>query len=171
MRKISLAAALLAAGAAPAAHAQDQRTIIARFDDSTISRLLLDVEAQFQIEPGAEGANVYRARAGEGIAFTVSPRACSAQNGCAGLLLIAVFTLDPGAVPQDLDQRLHRYNDVNPNAKVYRADSNAIVLQGYINSAFGISYRNAQAQLLVFGQEIGKLRDALGSMDEADESR
>lgn len=170
MWKIGLALALLVAGAAPPAFAQDQRAVIARFDDSTISRLLLDVEAQFQIEPGAEGVNVYRARAGEGIAFTVSPRACSEQNGCAGLLLIAVFTLDPGSVPEDLDQQLHRYNDVNPNAKVYRAESNVLVLQGYINSAFGISYRNAQAQLLVFGQEIGKLRDTLGAMGEADES-
>ncbi|MEQ8411490.1 MAG: hypothetical protein RIB52_08040 [Erythrobacter sp.] len=171
MHKIVLAVAFFLVWAASPVAAQDQRAIVARFDDSTISRLLLDVNAQFQIQPGAEGVNVYRARAGEGIAFTVSPGACSDKSGCLGLVLVAVFTLDDGSRPPDLDQRLHRYNDVNPNAKVYRADRNVVVLQGYINAAYGISYRNAQAQLLVFGQEIGKLRDTLGAMGEAGESR
>ena len=41
-----------------------------------------------------------------------------------------------------------------------------MILQSYLNAAFGVSYANAQAQLLVFGQEIGKLREALTAFSE-----
>lgn len=143
------------------ASSQNQQQVVAQFSDSTISRLLLDVQADFTIEAGADGQKVFRAQAEGGIAFTLSPRACSAENGCVGLLMIAVFTRSDGRSLSELDALLNRYNDLNPNGKVYRMEDGTVVLQGYVNSAFGISYANAQAQILVFGREITQVREAL----------
>ena len=151
--------------AAPA-HAQSQQQVVAQFNDSTVSRLLLDVQANFNIEAAADGAKIFRAQADGGIAFTLSPRACSAEAGCVGLLLIAIFTRSDSRNLGELDALLHRYNDLNPNGKVYRMENGTVVLQGYINAAYGISYANAQAQLLVFGQEIAKLRKTLTDFGE-----
>ena len=83
-----------------------------------------------------------------------------------GLLLIAIFTRSDSRNLGELDALLHRYNDLNPNGKVYRMENGTVVLQGYINAAYGISYANAQAQLLVFGQEIAKLRKTLTDFGE-----
>jgi hypothetical protein len=150
---------------APAA-AQNQPQVVARFNDATISRLLLDVQANFNIEAGPEGSKVYRAQAEGGIAFTLSPRACSAENGCVGLLLIAVFSGADTSRLGELDRVLNRYNDLNPSGKVYRTDEGIVVLQGYINAVYGISYPNAQTQLLLFGEEIVKVRDTLNAFSE-----
>lgn len=148
------------------AQAQNQPQVVAQFNDATISRLLLDVQANFNIEAGPDGAKIFRAQADGGIAFTLSPRACSAETGCVGLLLIAVYTRSDSRNLGELDVLLHRYNDLNPNAKVYRMDDGTVILQGYINAAYGVSYANAQAQLLVFGQEITKVRQTLTDFSE-----
>lgn len=148
------------------AQAQNQQQVVTQFNDSTISRLLLDVQATWDIEAGAEGQKVYRASADGGIAFTLSPRACNDDGGCVGLLLIAVFTRNDQRSLAELDQLLNRYNDMNPNGKVYRTNEGVVVLQGYMNAAYGISYSNAQSQLLVFGQEITKLRQVLTAFGE-----
>ena len=148
------------------AQAQNQPQVVSQFNDSTISRLLLDVQANFDIEAGPEGTKVFRASANGGIAFTLSPRACSAEAGCVGLLLIAVFTRNDKRSLAELDALLSRYNDLNPNGKVYRMEDGTVVLQGYVNAAYGISYANAQSQLLVFGQEITKVRETLTAFSE-----
>lgn len=160
--------AVLGAGLllATPAQAQAQQQVVTQFNDATVSRLLLDVQTNFNIEAGPNGEKVFRAQADGGIAFTVSPRACSPENGCAGLLMIAVFTRSDSRNLGELDALLNRYNDLNPNGKVYRMDDGMVVLQGYINAAYGVSYANAQAQLLVFGQEIGKVRDTLTAFGE-----
>ena len=157
------AAAILSA---TPAQAQAQQQVVTQFNDSTISRLLLDVQAGFNIEGGANGEKVYRAQADGGLAFTLSPRACSPENGCVGLLMVTVFTRSDSRNLGELDALINRYNDLNPNAKVYRMDDGTVVLQGYINAAYGISYTNAQAQLLVFGSEIVKVRDTLTAFGE-----
>lgn len=161
-----MAAAALALIVTAPVQAQNQPQVVTQFNDSTVSRLLLDVRANFNIEAGAEGQKIFRAQADGGIAFTLSPRACAAETGCAGLLMIAVFTRKDSRNLGELDALLSRYNDVNPNGKVYRMENGTVVLQGYINAAFGISYANAQAQLLVFGQEIAKVRETLTAFGE-----
>lgn len=166
LKKWLAGAALAATLTAAPAQAQSQQQVVTQFNDATISRLLLDVQTNFNIEAGPEGQKIFRAQAEGGVAFTVSPRACSAENGCVGLLLIAVFTRSDGRSLSDLDALLNRYNDLNPNGKVYRMQDGTVVLQGYVNAAFGVSYSNAQAQLLVFGGEIGKVRDALTAFSE-----
>jgi hypothetical protein len=148
------------------AQAQNQPQVVTQFNDSTISRLLLDVQANFNIESGPNGEKVYRAQADGGIAFTLSPRACAEESGCVGLLLIAVFTRSDSRNLGELDALLNRYNDLNPNGKVYRMEDGTVVLQGYINSAYGVSYANAQAQLLLFGQEIVRVRQTLTAFSE-----
>ena len=40
-------------------------------------------------------------------------------------------------------------------------ENGVVVLQSFINAQSGISYANARAQLLVFGQEIVKVRKTL----------
>lgn len=176
-----LLTALFAAIAIPVAtpdalHAQDQpqasrpaqQTIqlVTRFDDATISRLLLDVQATWTIEAGPDGRSIYRASAAGGINFAVLPRSCSAEQGCTGLLVIANFAGAQADGPPALDEVLNRFNDLNASAKVYRAGESAVVLQSYINALYGISYPNAKAQLLVFGQELQKLREVLTSLGE-----
>ncbi len=148
------------------AQAQNQPQVVTQFNDSTISRLLLDVQANFNIEAGPGGEKVFRATAGQSTAFTVSPRSCSADAGCVGLLLIATFTRSDTRSLAELDTLLNRHNDLNSNAKIYRLPDGTVVLQSYINAAQGISYANAQAQVLVFGREIGKARDALTEFSE-----
>ncbi|MEL6529728.1 MAG: hypothetical protein AAFQ27_07175 [Pseudomonadota bacterium] len=152
--------------AATPAQAQSQQQVVTQFNDSTISRLLLDVGASWNIEGGPNGEKVYRASADGGVNFTLSPRACAAETGCVGLLLITVFTRNDQRSVSELDELLHRYNDLNPNGKAYRVEGGAVVLQGYINAVAGISYTNAQAQILVFGQELGKLRNELTAFSE-----
>ena len=166
MKRFLPCALAVAALAAAPAHAQNQQQVVTQFNDSTISRLLLDVQATWNVEAGPEGQKVFRAQADGGIAFTLSPRACSAEAGCAGLLLIAVFTGSNANKLGELDQLIHRYNDLNPNGKVYRMGDGTVVLQGYINAVYGVSYPNAQAQLLVFGQEIVKVRETLNAFSE-----
>lgn len=144
------------------AMAQEKPVVVSRFDNSTIPHLLRDVQTTWTVEQGADGQAIYRVKADGGVAFTVTPRACSAERRCVGLLLIAVFTRGDGRTLADLDNFLSNYNDNNPNGKVYRVqDGEAVVLQGYINAANGIRYANAQAQLLVFGQELAKIRAQL----------
>lgn len=164
----TLTYAMLAAflcAAAPAA-AQNPPGVVTQFNDSTISRLLLDVQANFDIETSPDGGKVFRASADGGLAFTLSPRACGPETGCVGLLMIAVFTRNDGRSLSDLDTLLNRYNDLNPNGKAYRVADGTVVLQGFINAAYGVSYPNAQAQLLVFGQEMGKLREELSAFSQ-----
>ena len=153
--------------AAPA-QAQSQQQVVTQFNDSTISRLLLDVGTSWNIEGGPEGQKVYRVSAEGGVNFTLSPRACAAETGCVGLLLVAVFTRNDQRSLGELDQLLNRYNDVNPNGKAYRIEDGTVVLQGYINAVYGVSYANAQAQILVFGQELGKLRNELTVFSEGE---
>ena len=145
----SLMAAVLLAS--PARAQAPQQQAVTQFNDATISRLLLDVQTNFNIEAGPSGQKVFRASADGGLAFTVSPRACSEEQGCTGLMLIAVFTRNDSRNLGELDALLHRYNDLNPSAKVYRMENGTVVLQSYINAAFGISYANARAQLLARG--------------------
>ena len=63
-----------------------QQPVVTQFDDSTIARLLLDVQAEWQIEAGADGRSIYRASNPNGIRFTAMPRACD-QQGCRALLV------------------------------------------------------------------------------------
>ncbi len=152
-----MAASLIASPA----QAQTQQQVVTQFDAATISRLLLDVQANWQVEQGANGETIYRAQAGEGLAFALTPRACSAEQGCLGLLMVATFTRSDERSLAEIDEFINQYNNLNANSKAVRAGNEAVVLQSYINSAFGISYANAQAQLLVFGQEIQKMRSEL----------
>lgn len=158
----TLAATLLSATPTPA-HAQSQQPTVTQFNDATIARLLLEVQANFNIEAGPQGEKVYRASAEGGIAFTLSARECGAETGCSGLLLVAVFTGSDASRLGELDRLLHRYNDLNPGGKVYRTDDGAVVLQAYITALHGISYPNARAQLLRFGDEIVKVRETLNA--------
>jgi len=168
MRNFGGLLGLLCAAAltATSAQAQSQQQVVTQFNDSTISRLLLDVGTNWNIEAGPEGQKVYRVSAEGGVNFTLSPRGCSAETGCVGLLLIAVFTRNDQRSPGELDQLLNRYNDLNPNGKAYRVEDGTVVLQGYVNAVYGVSYANAQAQILVFGQELGKLRNELTVFSE-----
>jgi len=165
---LALAATALAAGAAQAQPQAQQQApssgpspVVSQFNSSTIARLLLELNADFEVEAGANGQTVYRVSAQGGLAFTVAPRACATETGCVGLVMIAVFTRNDSRSLVELDTLLNTYNDLNPNGKAYRTPDGTVVLQGYVNAAYGISYGNAQAQLLVFGQEIVKLRSAL----------
>ncbi|KWV93179.1 YbjN domain-containing protein [Erythrobacter sp. YT30] len=164
---IGLAAALFALGNSAPFSAQTSPQVVIRFDDATIARLLLAVQATWRTEAGPEGRSLYRASADGGINFTLLPQACSAEQGCAALMVLANFT---GVTADDvaaLDNFLHRFNDANPIAKVYRAGENSVVLQAYVNSAQGISFANAQTQLLVFGQNLTVLREDLTALTTA----
>lgn len=153
--------------AAPAqAQTQNQPQVVTQFNDSTVSRLLLDVQASFNIEAGPGGEKIFRASAGQNTNFTVSPRACTAEAGCVGLLLVATFARSDSRSLAELDTLLNQHNDLNSNAKIYRMPDGTVVLQSYINAVRGISYANAQAQILVFGREIGKARQALTEFGE-----
>ncbi len=158
----AIAALVLAMGATlGSAPALAQPQVVIQFDAPTVSRLLLDVQATWQVEQDGNGGTVYRAQAGETLAFALSPRACSAEQGCVGLLMLATFTRNDERSRSEIDEFLNVFNNLNANSKAVRAGDQAIVLQGYINSVYGISYANAQAQLLVFGQEIEKMRREL----------
>lgn len=156
-------AALMPTSAEAQNQAQQQRQVqfVTQFDAPTVSRLLLDVQATWQVEQDASGATVYRAQAGEGIAFALSPRSCSAEQGCVGLLMLATFTRSDDRSATEMDAFINAYNNLNPNSKALRAGDQAVVLQSYVNAVYGITYANAQAQLLVFGQEIQKMRAEL----------
>ncbi|MEP3051532.1 MAG: YbjN domain-containing protein [Erythrobacter sp.] len=161
-----LALGLVATTAFAPVAAQGQQQVVTQFDDSTISRLLLDVQTTWQIEPGPDGVSIYRASADGGIAFTALPRACAPEQGCRALAMIAQFTRTDGRPLAELDNFLNTFNDRVPAGKVYRMNDGTVVLQGYINAAFGISYANAQAQLLVYGQNIQALRAGLEAFSE-----
>ncbi len=135
--------------------------VVTQFDAATISRLLLDVQTTWQVETDANGGTVYRAQSGTGISFALTPRACTPQQGCVGLLMVATFVREDTRPRAEINEFINQYNDLNASSKAVRAGDQAIVLQGYVNSAYGISYANAQAQLLVFGQEIQKMRASL----------
>ncbi len=158
--RLLLPVALVASTGVPAA-AQQILPPVTQFDDATVSRLLLDGQATWRIEGGPDGRAVYRVSAQDGINFTVQPQACTADQGCASLLVIATFPARDGVDLLKLDRLLSRFNDVNATAKVYRTSDGTVLLQAYINAAFGISYANAQAQLLIFGRNLQALRAEL----------
>ncbi len=164
----SIAAACLIAFALPTqVAAQSTSQVVAQFDDATIARLLLAVEATWRTEPGPHGRSLYRASADGGINFTLLPQACSVEQGCVALLVLANFTGVETESTKVMDTFLHRFNDAYPSAKVYRVSDDGVVLQAYFNAAQGISFANAQAQLLVFGQNLVQLRSELTALQEA----
>ncbi len=144
---------------AQAQRAQPQ--MIVQFDDATIARLLLDVQASWQIEAGANGRSIYRANANGGIAFTVMPRACDERLTCRAMMVLTPFTRSDKRSLAQLDAFISAFNDQTPSGKAYRMNDGTVILQSYVNAAGGISLANARAQLLVYGQNLVKLREEL----------
>jgi hypothetical protein len=137
--------------------------VVTQFTDPIVQRLLLDLQSTWQVEPNPEAEPNYRAVSSTGISYTVSPRSCSEERGCSALLVLSVFTGVDTSDLLALDGFLHRINDRLPTAKVYRADGSIIILQTWINAAGGITYRNAQAQMLIFGRDVDEVRRALAA--------
>lgn len=167
---IGIASLALTAGAAPAL-AQEQQPprpqVVGQFDSATVTALLQDVQSTWAVDQDADGNTNYRANAEGGINFTLAPRACSEETGCLGMMMIAIFTgLNPPSTAQ-LDAFLNDFNDSSATAKVFRNEQGIVVLQGYVNASYGISYRNAQTQLLIFGQDIVALSRALAAFEQA----
>ncbi|MEL7190321.1 MAG: YbjN domain-containing protein [Pseudomonadota bacterium] len=165
--KTLLAALMLGLAATSPVSAQSNPQVVAQFDDATIARLLLAVQATWRTETGPDGRALYRASAEGGISFTLLPQACGEEQGCRALLVLANFTGVEADNVSTLDNFLHRFNDAYPSAKVYRVGENGVVLQAYLNAAQGISFANAQAQLLVFGQDLVVLRNELTALSSA----
>ena len=128
--------------------------LVTQFDAATVSRLLLDVRATWDTEPSIDGHTNYRASAEGGLNFTLSPRACSEQNGCLGLMMLAVYTDVRAPNMAALDGFLNQLNDTSPSVKVFRNTQGTVVLQSYINSTNNITYHNTQSKLLIFNQNI-----------------
>lgn len=164
LKTLILGAAMVFASAPAAAQTQPQ--VVSDFSDATIARLLLDVQANWQVEAGANSRSIYRASAEGGIVFTAIPRACDAQKTCRSLTVLTPFTRNDRRNLASLDAFISAFNDQNPSAKVYRINDGTVVLQSYLNAAGGISTANARAQLLVFGQNIVKLRSGLEKFAE-----
>ncbi len=171
MRKFSFLSTILATFAlalsAPAsAQQQPQRPqAVSQFDELTIRYLLADIQATYTVEQDAEGQATYRASAEGGFNFVLAPRACTPEQGCVGLVLIALFTDVRTPSGPALDSFINQYNDRYPTAKIMRNGQGMIALQSYINVAYGSSYRNVQAQLLVFGENISNLSRTLVAME------
>ena len=157
---IFAAAAVMSLGSSPAA-AQAQSQVVSGFSDATIARLLLDVQADWQIEAGANGRSIYRASANGGVAFTVMPQACDERLTCRALMVLTPFTRSDKRKLAELDAFISSFNDQTPSGKAYRLNDGTVVLQSYLNAAGGISFANARAQLLVYGQNLVKLREGL----------
>ena len=170
---ISIGLAALAMAAAPVAAQQSTGQgnraaapqVVIAFDDPTITRLLTDIQATWRVEANEQGGINYRASADGGLNFTLAPRACSPENGCLGLMILAVFTAVDTSDQTQIDAFLNDLNDQSATAKVYRSGNGVVILQAYINSSYGISYGNAQAQLLIFGQNIVSVRQALSAFE------
>lgn len=146
---------------------QPQRPqFVTEFDHRIVTYLLDDVRASWQAEPSNDGHTVYRASAEGAINFTLSPRACSPEGECSSLLMLAVFTGVNAPSMAQLDTFLNRLNDTSPSIKAFRNEQGVVVLQAYANAAGGITYRNAQAQLLVFGQDIVTVSQALAQFEQ-----
>lgn len=172
---LSIAPAIaLAIGAASPAAAQQQRqapaqgqtVLINQFNDAVITQLLRDVQATWQVENGPQGVVNYTANAEGGLNFVLSPRSCSPDGGCRGLVMLALFDGLNVTNSAELDTVIHRFNDLDATAKVYRAGNDTVLLQGYMNAAYGITYDNARAQLLVFGQDIVSVSRTLTAFEE-----
>lgn len=165
---ISIGIAALAAMASPVSAQQSAAPqVVTQFDNATITRLLTDIQATSRIELNDQGEANYRASAEGGLNFTLAPRACSAETGCMGLMLLGVFTGVDTSNQAAIDAFLNDLNDQSATAKVYRSGDGVVILQGYINAAYGISYANAQAQLLIFGQNIVSVSQALSAFESA----
>lgn len=164
-----LATLMLAAVGVPASAQQAQQPqrpqFVTQFDDTTIRYLLADIQATYQVEQASDGSNVYRATAEGQINFTLAQRACATETGCPGLMLIALFTNLQVSDATRLDAFIHQFNDQNPTAKLIRGPRNVVALQAYINASYGITYRNAQSQLLVFGENIVTTSRALANFE------
>lgn len=173
MRKFSFVSTFLATCAlalsAPASAQQQQQPqrpqAISQFDELTIRYLLADIQATYTVEQDSEGQATYRASAEGGFNFVLAPRACTQEQGCVGLVLIALFTDVRTPSGPALDSFINQYNDRYPTAKIMRNGQGMIALQSYINVAYGSSYRNVQAQLLVFGENISNLSRTLVAME------
>ena len=161
-------ASVLAISSTPAVaqqQAPERPQIITQFDQLMVTYLLQDVQATWTVETDAQGNTNYRASAEGGINFTLAPRACSEQSGCLGMMMLAVFTGVNAPSMTELDAFLNRLNDTSGTIKVFRNAQGVVVLQEYMNAAGGISYRNAQAQLYVFGEDIVAVSRALAQFE------
>ncbi|WP_299192999.1 YbjN domain-containing protein [uncultured Erythrobacter sp.] len=145
---------------------QTQRPqFVTQFDDATVTYLLQDIRATWQTEASIDGHTNYRANAEGGLNFTLSPRACSQETGCLGLMMLAVYTGVNASSLAELDVFLNRLNDTSISVKVFRNGDGIVVLQAYINAAGGITYRNAQSEFLVFGENIVAVSQALAQFE------
>ena len=156
------------------AHAQEQRLpeearpqVVTQFDELTIRFLLQDIQARWELEQGPDGQRIYRASAEDGLNFSMVQSDCTAEGFCTSLMLIAIYNGTEGISPQSLDLFINAYNDSNPSAKLMRNPQGVVAMQAYINASFGISYRNLQAQVLVFGDNIVDASAALGQLSQA----
>ena len=149
--------------------AQQRPDWVNRFDDQVMRFILADLNAQWTVEQGADGSLTYRATTQEGINFVLAPRSCDAQNVCVGLVLIALFDDLNAPNAARLDAFINQYNDLYPTSKVMRNPQGLVALQSYINAAYGVTYRNVQAQLLVFGQNITNLSRALLAFENGEQ--
>jgi len=174
LTKISAAllAGVIAITANPAIAQQAQQTqppprpeFVTQFDNTMVTYLLQDVQATWQVEQLEDGNVNYRAQAAGGLNFTLAPRACSEQTGCVGLLMLAIYTGVNASNGAQFDAFLHRLNDSSATIKVFRNPNGVVILQGYINAAGGITYRNTQAQLLLFGEDIVTVSRALAQFE------
>ena len=172
MRRTILTAILgLAAASVPAtltaqqAPSQPRPQMVQRFDHQTVRSLLDAVEVEWKIDQDASGNLTYRASAESGATFVAIPQSCETDAGCLGLVLVAAFEGIKVANPGRLDAFVHRFNDSFPTAKVVRSGPGTVTLHAYINAAYGTTFQNAQAQMLVFGQDIANLSRALVALE------
>ena len=139
---------------------------VTQFDNTIVTMLLQDVQATWQVEAAPDGNLNYRAQADGGLNFTLAPRSCTPEAGCLGLMMLAVFTGVNAQNPAQLDALLARLNDSSATIKVFRDPQGIVILQSYANAAGGITYRNAQAQLLLFGDDIVTVSRALAQFEQ-----
>lgn len=165
----ALLAGVLALSGSPALaqqQAPQRPQIVTQFDNTIVTMLLQDVQATWQVEAAPDGNLNYRAQADGGLNFTLAPRSCTPEAGCLGLMMLAVFTGVNAQNAAQLDALLTRLNDSSATIKVFRDPQGVVILQSYANAAGGISYRNAQAQLLLFGEDIVIVSRALAQFEQ-----
>lgn len=158
----------LSAQQQPAQQQQAARPqVVTQFDNQTIAYLLADMRASAQVMQDPNGGVTYRAVTEDGINLTLAPRACNDQGVCTALMMVVVFDGLNVRNYAQLDALINQYNDRNPTAKVLRSPQGVVALQGYIDAAYGISYRNAQAQMLQFGQDLAAVGRALVAFERS----
>ena len=124
--------------------------VLANYNFETIRPVLTELGFSLSNQTLDNGTRYLRAQSSDGGVLLLEPRGCNANNGCAGLYILALIT-----GPSNLE-RANKFNDQVPYSKAIHIDDGRSVLSRYLIADYGTTAGSFAVNILVFKRSIGE---------------